>query len=254
MHSSEYEGDKLVAIDCSGHTASNDNLARLNEYFQKKQLPALVIESSKTGPDHQPTFTCYTKFEKKIYTATSLTKKEAEKKIKSYIYEHCINAPIVRPVLKNAYLPPPIKKYSSAVQVAEYENFRKVLANMNVDRENDKPVLVIDLLNIDIEKVKTKEFEHACQEGFSKMIVYTYHELLEWENTIVLINKESDEALIHESINRIIYYLLDHNLEKEIVVLTTNKYPLAALIANKTGQKLICMKDPKFILQQFGSS
>jgi len=242
--------EKTVQIDCSGHSASNDNLAKLNEYFQKKQLPALQIESSKSGPDHQPTFTCWTNFEKKTYTATSQTKKEAEKKVKSYIYEYCINIPTVRPSGGVVYNPTPVVKRSSTVQVAEYENFKKILSNVDLERDTSLPVLVIDLLSIDIGTLRNKEIEKICQEAFSRIIVYSYHEILEWENTIVLTNKETDAPLIHESINRILYFLLDHNQEKEIYVLTKNKYPLASQLAKKTGQNILSLKDAS-LLNQF---
>ena len=69
-------------IDCTDHIPSNDNLGRLNEYYQKTRKEPIEVAYSKTGPDHIPLFVCEANYESFIYRATAPTKKEAEKKSK----------------------------------------------------------------------------------------------------------------------------------------------------------------------------
>jgi len=245
-------------IDCSDHVPSNDNLARLNEYYQKNRKEPIEVTYSKTGPDHIPLFVCEATYESLTYKATAQTKKEAEKKVKSFIYENCITKPPPQrvqpktPTQPQAQVQVQIQKptpiYVSRVEsdtiVGDYENFRELLRKDPAENiKTFKPILIIDLASIDIDAISSPETEELCKKKFSRVIMYTNKSYFEWKNAVVLTTIEDDTGTNHESINRITYFLLDNNFEKDICILTLNKYPLLTNVASKTNQKVTATRD-----------
>ncbi len=236
-------------IDCSDHAASNDNLGRLNEYYQKTRQEPIEVIHTKTGPDHIPLFVCEANYQSKTFRATAQTKKDAEKKVKSYIYENLINPTPPRkfqatstPQTQVKILPQKPIPVSIVHQEVEedtiagaYEDFRELLKKKS---GTTKPILIIDLASIDINTILEAEIQEYCKKKFSRVVMYSNQSYVEWKNTIVLTTQETDTGTNHESINRITYFLLDNNYEKEICILTKNKYPLLTTVANKTNQKV----------------
>jgi len=241
-------------IDCSDHVPSNDNLGRLNEYYQKNRQEPIEVVHTKTGPDHIPLFVCDANYQGKTFRASAQTKKEAEKKVKSYIYENLINPTPTRKFQAPApqttqthqtqikVLPQKQIPVSIIPQEAEedtitgaYEHFRELLKR---SAGSTKPILIIDLVSIDIGTLLEAEIQDYCKKKFSRVVMYSNQSYLEWKNTIVLTTMEQDTGTNHESINRITYFLLDNNYEKEICILTRNKYPLLTTVASKTNQKV----------------
>jgi len=232
----------LIVLECSVHKASTENVTKLNEHFQKQKLPSLEMEFAKSGPDHQPLFICETKFENRVYQASATTKKEAEKKVRSYIWASCIAS---EPVPKDIVAPVKVsekqaEKLSFKVQVADYENFRRSLKNYILDRASDdhKSILIIDLTTLDYSIFENDEIFVACKSQFSKTIILTSKKVLEWRDSFVIIIKEDINQLVQEYIARIIYFTLDHCEEKQLTMLAMRQYPLLIKAARQAGQEI----------------
>mmetsp|Transcript_19575 Transcript_19575/g.16732 ORF Transcript_19575/g.16732 Transcript_19575/m.16732 type:complete len:95 (-) Transcript_19575:930-1214(-) len=75
-----------MAIDCTAMKPSDGYAAELNNYFQIKGMEQIKFNYSKEGPDHCPQHWAFTTYRKRNYKAKGQTRKEAEKKVRSYIW------------------------------------------------------------------------------------------------------------------------------------------------------------------------
>jgi len=238
-------------IECSVHKASTENVTKLNEHFQKQKLPNLEMEFGKSGPDHQPVFICETKFNNRVYKANATTKKEAEKKVRSYIWASCLGNEPIQKEIPLKVVEKQSQKISFKVQVAEYENFRRSLKNYIIDGSPDdqRPILLIDLTTLDFSCFDNEEVFEMCQGRFSKIIVLTSSKkVLEWKDSFVIIIKEEIQQLVQEYIARIMYFTLDYCDDKRIIMLAMRQYPLLITAATRAGQSIMIFPSLENIL------
>jgi len=246
----------LIVIECSVHKASTENVTKLNEHFQKQKLPTLEMQFAKSGPDHQPVFICETKFENRVYQASAQTKKEAEKKVRSYIWASCIgNDQVQKDKEKEIWAPAKVlekqaQKPSFKVQVADYETFRRGLKNYILEEaSNDqRPILMIDLTTLDYSCFENDEIFEACKSQFSKIIILTSKKVLEWKDSFVIIIKEDINQLVQEYITRIIYFTLDYCEDKQLTLLAMRQYSLLITAASRAGQRIMILPSLEHIL------
>jgi len=240
-----------LIIDCSVHEISNENIGKLNEYLQKNKLSNLEITYEKQGTDHQPTFICQTKLEDRIYKASASTKKDAEKKLRSYLWNFYFSKDsLSKPKPIPSSMPEKgltqndsSEIHSNNVRMVDYENFKNFLRGCIKNPENQKPVLFIDLSTIDQGSLKNIEVEQFCFNNFTKTVIFASDTLLEWKNSIVLLIKETNQTMIQEYINRVIYFLLDQNEESKIMILAMRQFPALISSAMKTGQTVLVFPD-----------
>jgi len=242
-----------LIIDCSVHEPLNENIAKLNEYLQKNKLPALEITSEKQGSDHQPTFICQTKWEDRIYKASASTKKEAEKKLRSYLWalsfskesisKHKVTSPLPEKSLPNNKITSLYNGDIPKMKIADYENFKVSLRQSDPNPKLQNPTLFIDLSTIDQGSFLNKEAEEYCFHNFSRTVIFGSENKLEWGNSVVILTKETNQTMLSEYINRIIYFLLDQNGEQQIILLALRQFPSLISSAAKTGQKVSVFPD-----------
>ncbi len=194
----------ISETDCTDVVPNLDSISQLNRHFQKNSLPEVKFEHQQLGRAHNPMFKATTLFDGLSLIAKGTTKKDCEKKIKTYLWVLISQGILFQEEKQMKKTKSETKKFKHCA----FSDFKTELSNVsNINR----PMLIVDTENLGKKFITNQRFKEICTMYNIGLICVTSRIVPENEGEIIVFKRESmhkDSA--DEGIRRIAYYLIDH--------------------------------------------